>query len=625
MKKILTASALLLLGSWAGCQCWETSFQAPGGLSLRKAFFLNDTLGWVVGSGMWLPEQNIFRTVDGGESWQVVNTPYSDLWAVHCLDANTIWVGGSHGHLFCTKNGGLDWEESDVGLPVGTISDIAFAGPDTGWVISELGAILKTTNGGNDWQPQLPPMFNSLRFWEIDIRNESLGWVAGTAFNGGNPFYRTEDGGTAWEAQELLATTITDIDFLNDTLGWVMAQRNQLFKTVNGGDSWEGFLVRTDLACCFEPNNFTCCTFFGYSMDFANETFGMVGQGSPLGLFVSMDGGESWDRQQFEFYGAPQQIWLFDETRGFLITGSTSSTPGNPRNRVYRYRGRPAPCSAAASFPPDGAEGLPLLIELAWQHAEGCVDGYRLLLGTAPGQGDILALDVGYADKYQLTEPLPGGTTVYFSVLPYNYVFGYQEACAHSSFTTAPCPPEPALVLDTAFCQGEKYYGQDTIIWDAGSYTFAYPKPGGCDSVVVLNLAELENSYTHIDTLLLQGVAFQGVPVQADTLFTLVLPAANGCDSIVAIAVDILLRGKEAASPEWRIYPNPTHNLLFIESPAMPFSVELFSLQGQAVAPAALFSGQGPHTMSLEGLPAGVYVARFHTREGSFFRMVARY
>ncbi len=75
---------------------------------------------------------------------------------------------------------------------------------------------------------------------------------------------------------------------------------------------------------------------------------------------------------------------------------------------------------------------------LRWSAAPGagCIDGYRLSIGTTPGSSDILNNQVVADTVYQPAQPFPSGDTVYVRVKPFNG-FGEASGCQEFWFVTA--------------------------------------------------------------------------------------------------------------------------------------------------------------------------------------------
>ncbi len=92
------------------------------------------------------------------------------------------------------------------------------------------------------------------------------------------------------------------------------------------------------------------------------------------------------------------------------------------------------------STPEDGATDVAVDAAITWPHSNGA-DGYFLSVGTSAGGTDLGNMtDVGNANTYSFSPDLPGGTTVYVTVTPYNDQ-GSATGCAEVSFTTLEAAP----------------------------------------------------------------------------------------------------------------------------------------------------------------------------------------
>ena len=70
-------------------------------------------------------------------------------------------------------------------------------------------------------------------------------------------------------------------------------------------------------------------------------------------------------------------------------------------------------------------------------------------------------------------------------------------------------------------------------------------------------------------------------------------------------------------------YPNPSEDWVRVElrGYAGPYTLEMSDLQGRVLLRRELLSGE---RISLEGLPAGVYVLRARVGDGAFLGMLVR-
>ena len=176
-------------------------------------------LGHVWGSN---PDRGIFRSRDGGRSWEKVlsvsdKTGASDL----CMDPNNPrilyagfwqvyrkpWMlesGGPEGGIWRTADGGDTWKKLAGGLPEGTVGNIGVAvspaRPERVWAIVESkdkGGVYRSDDGGEKWTKLNSENKLRQRAWYYtkiyaDPKNPETVYVLNTAF------FRSNDGGKTY-------------------------------------------------------------------------------------------------------------------------------------------------------------------------------------------------------------------------------------------------------------------------------------------------------------------------------------------------------------------------------------------------------------------------------------------
>jgi hypothetical protein len=85
---------------------WDLQALPDVGLS---TFFLNDSLGWLVG------EKELWRTQEGGRDWKKLKTPKdSDINRVFFRDESNGWAVCDHKKVLETEDGGRTWTELEA-------------------------------------------------------------------------------------------------------------------------------------------------------------------------------------------------------------------------------------------------------------------------------------------------------------------------------------------------------------------------------------------------------------------------------------------------------------------------------------------------------------------------------
>jgi photosystem II stability/assembly factor-like uncharacterized protein len=111
-----------------------------------------------------------------------------------------------------------------------TFTDISFGTSKVGYICGTMGTLLKTTDGGVTWtkiNSEIKPSLNCIQ--ALDDKN---------VYTARNELYRTKDGGTSWETSGLenVGSGIFDISFVNASTGFLA--KNGVMKTTDSGKTW---------------------------------------------------------------------------------------------------------------------------------------------------------------------------------------------------------------------------------------------------------------------------------------------------------------------------------------------------------------------------------------------------
>jgi len=175
---------------------------------------------------------DLFRTTNGGASWQNMNPPASDwLYNVDFIDDSIGFVTGNNGVLLKTADAGLTWTL----IPTGTtnrIVDVDFTDELNGCAAAWNGTLLRTTDGGNSWSIIPVPTTTSL---------QSVQFVdASTGFAAGGVVLKTTDGGITWNSVYSNSSLFFNVVYVNaNGQGYAVGSAGAFIKTSNMGSTWQ--------------------------------------------------------------------------------------------------------------------------------------------------------------------------------------------------------------------------------------------------------------------------------------------------------------------------------------------------------------------------------------------------
>lgn len=244
-----------------GGQNWNLLFDNDSISMVPNDVAFHDSLqGWVIGNSY--PQQSplIYRTQDGGATWE--NIPFPDtlfpilpggldtigldtsLFDITFRDSLTGFVT-SYGSIFHTTDGGATWDSSSVHREVDQIpiiKDIAFSDSLHGWGVgsrggvTDAGMIVRTSDGGIHWDVESPL---TAIFEAIDFMNEYVGAAFGyTGVIWQGIVFVTRNGGTQWEEYPLPTQPLNDGVLIDSMRGWAIGHDGAIFHTADAGFTW---------------------------------------------------------------------------------------------------------------------------------------------------------------------------------------------------------------------------------------------------------------------------------------------------------------------------------------------------------------------------------------------------
>lgn len=309
-----------------------TATASTGALSFSEIVMKDATQGWA--TAYHFPIVNnappiILHTSDGGVHWQDVTPRLSALAAASSsalarslsdgatvrtedfLTGSVAWVLQLPNHLFKTMDGGQTWQQATA--PGNTMRQFTFLDAQTGWVITEdAGAVVvfRTTDGGATWtrmQHSGSAFRLSDRFWGVRFLNATTGWAVFINNTVGRSavMYKTTDGGATWRYQQfalpggvvppvfpsapvffnakdgMMEVMFADVRQVRSNALTIPASGGSpegLYVTRNGGATWDGPIILNGLEF----------------PDFIDALHGWALNSTGSGLLISSDSGRHW-------------------------------------------------------------------------------------------------------------------------------------------------------------------------------------------------------------------------------------------------------------------------------------------------------------------------------------------
>lgn len=199
--------------------CWEYS---------NKIYFLNSNVGFLVG-------YFLFRTVDGGNSWYVIETNNQILKDIDFPSPGTGFLGSG----CSSSDSGSTWNSNPAQLPEHMLyTSVGFHNDLFGYIAYNLnlpnvsgGGISRTTSGGLDWS--------------VCLKNDQIGNIFSiynhndsVAYFIGSEIIKTNNQGLSFGFQvtdSYISSALEGISFPTDSIGYIVGYDGSIYKTYNAG------------------------------------------------------------------------------------------------------------------------------------------------------------------------------------------------------------------------------------------------------------------------------------------------------------------------------------------------------------------------------------------------------
>ena len=144
---------------------------------------------------------------------------------------------GQRGHIVVSSDGGKNWKQAPV--PVSSdLTAVFFADIEHGWAVGHDGVVLHSANGGESWQVQLDGRkANDLLVAAMEAKAKAMPASADAKALSAEARRYKEQGADK---------PFLDVWFADAMNGYVVGAYNLIFRTSDGGKTWEPWFDRVD-------------------------------------------------------------------------------------------------------------------------------------------------------------------------------------------------------------------------------------------------------------------------------------------------------------------------------------------------------------------------------------------
>ena len=225
---------------------------------LTDAMFIDSNVGFVIGWNGYTSQWHsyICRTTDSGTNWQTIteNTIVPFLNSIHFSSINIGTVVGDNGNIYRTTDGGSSWNQQLANQSY-DLNGVFFYNENIGTAVGEGGRILRTTNGGitpnsTEWtEYKIGPPYINLQ--SVCFPSSLIGFCTGPS-----SVYKTINRGISWSESSNGVSSLWpyDVWFIDSNNGSIVGQSitspqfgGIMFNTTNGGQDWQMYIFNQNL------------------------------------------------------------------------------------------------------------------------------------------------------------------------------------------------------------------------------------------------------------------------------------------------------------------------------------------------------------------------------------------
>ena len=225
----------------------------------------------------------VYRSSNGGQSWQAVNTGLGERWIRALLAVgDTVYAGDFASGVFRSTNNGASWSPANAGIETESIGALTRSGSS----LFAAGAnnLYRSTNAGASWE-----FTSGGQFFPIAGMAAFGSQIYAGGFQG---LIRSTDGGQSWSNR----IDVLFIGSLDRLTAFALDGATLYASTISSpGSGGSGVIRSTDQGLTWQPAN-TGIAIVGVS-DVILDGSRLVAAAPDQGVLVSTNGGAGWQRR----------------------------------------------------------------------------------------------------------------------------------------------------------------------------------------------------------------------------------------------------------------------------------------------------------------------------------------